>query len=194
MPSEFTRHDLGSAPENSKPLLKQLLANSGPNGFYAVTAESPETLKAYAALHQAFMATSFTDAEKTVVWQTVNVANECHFCVPAHTSMAKAMKIDDAVSNALRDETPLPTAKLEALRDFVLLMMRNDGNVSDAQIAVFLDAGYTRRNMLEVVLGLAQKTISNYVNHLARMGPDKQYRQYAWTKAGRREDGAGRLS
>lgn len=182
MPSDFIFHDLETAPEKSN----ELLAYSGPNGFYAVTAEAPETLNAYAVLHQAFMGTSFTDEEKTVVWQTFNVENECQFCVPAHTSMAKAMKIDDAVSNALRDETPLPNARLEALRDFVLLMVRQHGNVSDAQIAVFLDAGYSHRNMLEVVLGRAQKTISNYVNHLARTPPDRQYEKYAWIRAGKR--------
>lgn len=185
MPSGFTFHDLETAPEKSKPQLEQLLAYSGPNGFYAVTAEYPETLKAYTSLHQAFMATSFTGEEKTVVWQTINVENECQFRVPAHTLIAKAMNVSDAVSNALRDETTLPTKKLEALRDFVLLMVRNDSTVSDAQIAAFLDAGYTHCNMLEVVLGLAQKTISNYVNHLARTPPDKQYEQYSWTKAGR---------
>jgi hypothetical protein len=36
--------------------------------------------------------------------------------------------------------------------------------------------------MLEVVLGLAQKTISNYINHLARTPVDKQYEKYAWSK------------
>ncbi len=183
MSSVFTFHDPETAPEKSKPLLKQLLAQSGPNGFYAVTAASPETLRAYAALHQAFSASSLTNEEKTVVWQTINVENECHFCVPAHTYMARAMKVSDAVSNALRDETPLPTAKLEALRAFTLLMLCNHGNASDADIAAFLDAGYTRQNMLEVVLGMAQKTISNYVNHLARIPVDPQYETYAWTKA-----------
>ena len=74
-------------------------------------------------------------------------------------------------------------AKLEALRDFTLLMLRNRGNASDAEITAFLDAGYTHRNMLEVVLGMAQKTISNYVNHLARTPSDKQYQNHAWTKA-----------
>ncbi len=183
MPIEFPHHDLETAPAQSKPLLKQLLAQSGPNGFYAVTANSPETLQTYNDLHQAFSASSFTNEEKTVVWQTINVENECHFCVLAHTYMAKAMKVSDAVSDALRDETRLPTAKLEALRDFTLLMLRNYGHASDAEIAAFLGAGYTHQNMLEVVLGLAQKTISNYVNHLARTPVDKQYENYAWTKA-----------
>jgi len=96
--------------------------------------------------------------------------------------MAKNMKIDKSVSDALRDETALPTARLEALRDFTLLMLRNDGNASEAEISKFLSAGYTHQNMLEVVLGLAQKTISNYVNHLARTPVDKQYKKYAWNK------------
>ena len=98
--------------------------------------------------------------------------------------MAKAMKIDEAVSNALRDETALPTARLEALRDFTLLLLRNHGHASDSAISKFLSAGFTHQNMLEVVLGLAQKTISNYVNHLARTPIDKQYEHYAWKKSG----------
>ena len=182
MSNAFPKHNLETAPEKSKPLLRQLLEQSGPNGFYSVTAESPETLTAYAMLHKAFMASSFTNEEKTVIWQTINVENQCHFCVPAHTYMAKAMKIDKAVSDALRNETTLPTARLEALRDFTLLMLRNHGNASDAEISKFLSAGYTHQNMLEVVLGLAQKTISNYINHLARTPVDKQYEKYAWSK------------
>ena len=182
MYSAFQKHDVETAPEKSKLLLRQLLTHSGPNGFYAVTAESPETLKAYAALHKAFMASSFTDEEKTVIWQSINAENQCHFCVPAHTYMAQAIKIDKALSSALRDETALPTARLEALRDFTLLLLRNHGHARDTEISKFLSAGYTYQNILEVVLGLAQKTISNYVNHLARTPVDKQYEHYAWKK------------
>ena len=184
MSNAFPKHSLKTAPEKSKPLLRQLLEQSGPNGFYSVTAESPETLAAYAMLHKEFMASSFTNEEKTVIWQTINVENQCHFCVPAHTYMAKAMKIDKVISDALRNETALPTARLEALRDFTLLMLRNHGNASDAEISKFLNAGYTHQNMLEIVLGLAQKTISNYVNHLARTPVDKQYEKYTWNKVG----------
>ena len=182
MYSAFQQHDVETAPERSKPLLRQLLEHSWPNGFYAVTAKSSETLTAYARLHKAFMASSFTNEEKTVICQSINVENQCHFCVPAHTYMAKAMKLDEAVSNALRDDTALPSTRLEALRDFTLLLLRNHGHASDSVISKFLSAGYIHQNMLEVVLGLAQKTISNYVNHLARTPVDKQYEHYAWKK------------
>ena len=171
----FQKHDAETAPEKSKSLLRHLLEHSGPSRFYAATTKSPETLSEYATLHKAFMASSFTDEEKTVVWQSINVENQCHFCVPAHNYMAKAMKIDEAVLNALGDETAIPTTRLEALCNFTLLLLRNHGRANDSKISKFLSAGYTHQNMLKVVLGLAQKTISNYVNHLAHTPVDKQY-------------------
>ena len=87
--------------------------------------------------------------------------------------MANAKKLSEEISNALWGETSLPNAKLETLRDFTLLMLRNHGNASDTAITAFLDACYTHRNMPELVLGMAQKTISNYVNHLVRTPVDK---------------------
>ena len=87
--SVFKFHSPDSAPNGSKKLLEQLLNNSGSNGFYSVISESPEALKAYISLHDLFSKTSFSNEEKTVIWQTINVENECIFCVPAHTSMAK---------------------------------------------------------------------------------------------------------
>lgn len=182
MPNDFTFHDLETAPEQSKPLLKALLEHSGPNGFYVAMAESPETLTGYHALHKAFSASSFNDEEKTVIWQCINVENECHYCVPAHTAMAKAMKVSDEVIHALRNETPLPNSKLEALRDFTLILVRTLGNAKDAQVESFLTADFTHKNILELVLAIAQKTISNYVNHLTKAPVDKQYEKYAWCR------------
>ena len=115
MTNEFVFYDLETAPEESKNLLGDLFEKNGRNGFYSVLAGSHEALKAYTELHELFMCTSFSDEERTVIWQTINVEHECNFCVPAHTAMAKYMNINDDVINALRDETPLPKAKLEAL-------------------------------------------------------------------------------
>ena len=93
------------------------------------------------------------------------------------------MKVDDAISDALRNETPLPNARLEALRDFTLAMVRQRGEVSDELLQAFHDAGYTKRHVLEVVLGIAQKVMSNYTNHLANTPLDAASQRFAWTKA-----------
>ncbi|MDO6749348.1 carboxymuconolactone decarboxylase family protein, partial [Gilvimarinus sp. 1_MG-2023] len=91
----FTLHTLESAPAESKPLLeKSLRAFGSIPGLHAVMAESPETLEAYQQLHQLFTQTSFDAEELTVVWQTINVEHQCHYCVPAHTAIANMMKVD----------------------------------------------------------------------------------------------------
>jgi alkylhydroperoxidase family enzyme len=179
----FKIHTIETAPEAGKPLLETSLKNNGRiPGLHGTMADAPPLLSTYAFAHQQFMATSMTDEEKTVVWQTINVENNCHYCVPAHTGIAKMMKIDDTITEALRDETPLPTAKLEALRSFTLAMVRDRGFVSDAETQAFLDAGYTQTNILEIILGAAQKLMSNYTNHFAKTPVDQVFQKFAWEK------------
>ena len=129
------------------------------------------------------MNSSFDKDELTVVWQTINVEHACHYCVPAHTGIAKNMKVDDAISDALRNETPLPNARLEALRTFTLSVVRDRGNVDDSAVQAFLDAGFTKRQILEVVLGVSQKVMSNYTNHLANTPVDAAFSKFEWQKA-----------
>lgn len=181
--TDFTLHDENTAPDDSKPLLaKSQKAFGMIPGLHAVMAEAPGLLDAYQQVHELFLNSSFDKDETTVVWQTVNVENNCHYCVPAHTGIAKAMGVDDAITDALRNETPLPNARLEALRDFTLSVVRDRGNVDDAKVQAFLDAGFTKRNILEVVLGYSQKVMSNYTNHLAQTPVDKPFQKFAWQK------------
>lgn len=182
--TKFTKHTIETAPEASKPHLETSLKNNGRiPGLHAIMADAPGLLATYNFAHQQFMATSLTDEEKTVVWQTVNVEQDCHYCVPAHTGIAKMMKVDDAITEALRNETPLPTAKLEALRDFTLKVIRNRGFVGEADTQAFLAAGFSQTNILEVILGAAQKLMSNYTNHFAQTPIDRVFQKYAWERA-----------
>ena len=148
----FPSHDLDSAPEGSKPLLENSQKAFGRlPGLHKVLAESPQAFEGYQLLHKLFTETDFDADELTVVWQAINVEHECHYCVPAHTGIAKMMKVSDEISDALRNETPLQNAKLEALRTFTIQMVRTRGNVSETQMAAFLDAGYDHRAVLDVL-------------------------------------------
>lgn len=181
--SEFTLHTVESAPEASKPMLEQARQSLGRiPGLYAVMAESPSLLEGYQALHRLFTQTSFDAEELTVVWQAINVEHACHYCVPAHTAIANSMQVDEAITQALRDETPLPTAKLEALRRFTLAMVRERGAVGEEELEAFYAAGYGPRQVLEIILGLAQKVMSNYTNHVANTPVDAPFRAFAWEK------------
>lgn len=181
--SDFKFHTVETAPEKSKSMLEGAVKQMGSiPGLYAVMAESPETLKAYQQLHQQFTNTSFDAEELTVVWQTINVEHECKFCVPAHTAIAHSMKVDPALTEALRNQEAMPTKKLQALHDFTLSVVRERGNVSDEEMNAFFAAGYGQQQVLEVILGLSQKVISNYVNHVAKTPVDPMFEQFAWTK------------
>ncbi|MFD0857480.1 carboxymuconolactone decarboxylase family protein [Roseovarius aquimarinus] len=183
--TDFPSHDLETAPDASKHLLENSQKAFGRlPGLHKVMATSPQVLEGYQVLHKLFTETEFDADELTVVWQTINVEHECHYCVPAHTGIAKRMKVSDEISTALRDETPLPSPKLEALRTFTLQMLRSRGNVTQDQMDAFFAAGYGHRAALDVILGLSQKVMSNYINHIAETPLDEPVKPLAWTRKG----------
>lgn len=176
-------HNIETAPEGSKALLEQSLkANGMVPGLHGVLAGAPGILEAYQTIHKLFTETSFNKEELTVVWQTINVEHKCHYCVPAHTAIAKMMKVDDAVTEALRNKTPLEDSKLKALRTLTLAITRNRGHVSQEELKAFYEAGYGEQQVLEIILGLSQKVISNYTNHIANTEVDAPFQKFAWKK------------
>lgn len=179
----LTIHTIDSAPEGSKPLLEGSVKAFGmlPN-LHGVLASSPQTLDAYQKLHQLFMDTSFNAEELTVVWQGINVEHACHYCVPAHTGIAHSMKVDAALTEALRNEQAMPNAKLQALYDTTLIIVRNRGHLTQAELDNFYAAGYGEQQVLEIILGLSQKIISNYTNHIGNTPVDAPFEQFAWSK------------
>ena len=99
-----------------------------------------------------------------------------------HTAIANMMKVDDAITEALRNETPLADAKLEALRTMTLTIVRNRGNVTQEDLDAFYAAGYGEQQVLEIILGLSQKVISNYTNHIAHTPVDEPFKKFEWSK------------
>ena len=176
-------HTIESAPEASKSLLENSQKAYGMiPGLHGVLAGAPGILEAYQTLHQLFVDSSFNNEELTVVWQSINVEHACHYCVPAHTGIAAMMKVDDNITEALRNSTALANPKLEALREMTLSIVRNRGNVDDSDLEAFYSAGYGERQVLEIILGLSQKVISNYTNHIAKTPIDAPFQKFAWKK------------
>lgn len=174
-------HNIESAPEESKPFLQKSVKAFGMiPGLHGVLASAPGILEAYQTLHQLFVDSSFNNEELTVVWQTINVEHECHYCIPAHTGIAHMMKVDQALSEALRNRTNMPTEKLQVLHETTLSIVRNRGNISKDELNRFYAVGYGERQILEIILGLSQKVISNYSNHIANTPVDTAFKKFAW--------------
>ncbi len=181
--TDFNAYTIETAPEASRPTLEGVKGAFGfvPN-LQAHMAESPQLLAGYSALWDLFSKSSLTAHEQQVVYLTSNFENECHYCMAGHTTLAKMQKMDPAVIDALRAGAPLPDKRLEALHRFATEVVRNRGWVSDTEIEAFLAAGYTRRNVLEVVLGVATKVMSNYTNHIVHTPLDSFMQGNEWTK------------
>ena len=179
----FEVHTIESAPEPSKPVLEEAKKSFGsiPN-LFGVFAESPAILKAYAELGSTLeTSTAFDTTELQVVLLTASFENECDYCMAAHTAIAGMQKVPPDVIRSLRDGTPLDDPQLEALRAFTRAIVEKRGWVSDDDVKAFIDAGYLKRHLLEVILGVGFKTLSNYANHVAETPVDANFQRFAWS-------------
>ncbi|MFT5521687.1 MAG: alkylhydroperoxidase family enzyme [Enterobacterales bacterium] len=175
----FTLHTIETAPKASQSQLEGSLKDFGmiPN-LHAVMAEAPKVLEAYKTLHQLFQASSFNNEELTVIWQTINVEHNCHYCIPAHAGVAQMMNVDPAISTAIRNATVLENEKLQVLHETTLALVRDRGLVSDEVVTNFYAQGYGKQQMLEIILGISQKVMSNYINHLSNTPVDKAFQAF----------------
>jgi AhpD family alkylhydroperoxidase len=149
----------------------------------AVMAESPALVNAYGTITQIFEQTSFSDTEKQLVLLTVSHENSCHYCMAAHSTVAQMKQVPAEIIAALRDGRPLADKKLEALRQFVRTVVKNRGHANEVEINAFLDAGYNRAQIFDVLVGVGMKTLSNYTNHLTNIPIDAAFQPQAWRKA-----------
>ncbi len=186
--SNFTVHTADTAPENSRELLAGAQQAFGfiPN-LIGTFAESPAALEAYLALGQIFDKSSFSATERQTVILAVSRYNECHYCVAAHSVVAGMQKVPAEVIEAIRNDSPIADSRLEALRNFTTAVVDKRGWVSAEEVDAFIDAGFTQAQVVEVVLGVTFKTLSNYTNHIADTPLDDAFAGAAWAPVEARE-------
>ncbi len=174
--SEFTTHTLDTAPKASKPLLQNAKKEIGfiPN-LMAVMAESPATLESYLSLANLFDKTSFTMTERQLILLSISRYRNCCYCLAAHGSIAKMQKIPTELVNAVYYKQSFNDEKLEALRSFTHAVLEAQGWVNQKYITAFYESGYSQQHVLEVILAISFKTLSNYINHTNDTPIDKEF-------------------
>ncbi len=179
---QFDVHTKETASTESAKLLASAEKAYGfiPN-LLGVMAESPATVKAYMTIGQLFDESSFSATERQVVILTASRFNECDYCMAAHSVVAGMQKVPADVIEAIRNDRPINDRKLEALRVFTTTVIEKRGWSSAADITAFLTEGHTKAQVLEVILGISFKTLSNYVNHVAETPLDHAFATQAWT-------------
>ncbi|MFO7582881.1 carboxymuconolactone decarboxylase family protein [Guyparkeria sp.] len=183
MSDRYPVHTAETAPQEAADSIEKATAAFGflPN-LIGVMAESPALAEAYLSLSDIFQSKTRLDAtEQHVVLLTVSRYHECHYCMAAHTTTAGMMGVDAPMVEAIRNDRPIDDPKLEALRRLTHEMVESRGWPSEATQQRFFDAGYEPSQMFDVLVGIAQKTLSNYTNHLADTPVDEPMQGNAWT-------------
>jgi uncharacterized peroxidase-related enzyme len=157
-----------TAPAESRPTLEKIQKGFGfiPN-LMATFANSPTVLNGYMALDAIYEKGTFSPVERSLILLAASVVNECGYCTAAHSTVLKAfMKVPADVVAAVREGKALSDPKFDALVKYTREVVETRGHVSESTINHFLSAGYAAPQAMEVLVGVALKTISNYLDHI----------------------------
>lgn len=182
----FKIHTTASAPAETRPLLTEVQDARGflPN-LLGQLAESPAALNAYAGIARALRASTLGPAERELVLVAAAAENDCHYCTPAHSWAASQTGLPSDVLQTVRAGRRVDDVRLEALRALAVGLVRSRGWVADAEVQRFLEAGFTRGEVLDVIALVAMKTLSTYANHIAETPLDPAYVEHAFNPRAR---------
>jgi len=151
--------------------------------MYGYMGALPGVLEGYMAAYTSFRNDAgFTPPEQETVFLSVSAVNGCTYCTAAHSMIAdKLSKVPAADLAALRDGSPLPDPRLNALARFTRTMVEKRGMPDKGEVDTFLAAGFKLQHVLGIVQAIACKTYSNFVNHLAATELDAAFEVYKVT-------------
>jgi alkylhydroperoxidase family enzyme len=179
----FTYHTKETAPGDSLPLIELSIKTYGffPK-MHQILAEAPLTYEIYnTALDGLSNRSTFSPVEQELIMLTASYENRGNYSMAGHTLRAERRHVPADVITSLRDGLPLTDAKLQTLRTFVRDVLEKRGHIGDAELLKFLNAGYTKRQALEVLTGLVAKLISDFTNALAHTELDDAVKRLSWT-------------
>ena len=138
--------------------------------LYATYAHSENALGNYLALSGA--KTSLNAKQKEVVNLAVSQVNNCIYCLSAHTAIGKMNGFTEEQILELRAGYASFDTKLDALARLARNITENRGATDNAVIENFLNAGWTKENLVDTIVLVGDKTISNYLHSTTKVPVD----------------------
>ena len=174
-------HTIESAPEKSRPLLELFTGAIGfvPNLAGAV-ANSPVLANSLLGIFQNVHGGSFAEAEVQILLLTNAVTNSSSWPVAFHTDLALKQGIDPADVQAIRERQLPKPQRYAALSRLAKTLIEKRGQLTDGDIATFLEAGFEKEHVLEVVAVVAASTITNYAGKITNPPLETSLQEYAW--------------
>jgi uncharacterized peroxidase-related enzyme len=165
------------APEGSKATLHAIEKRFGfILNLMGTFAHSPGLLYGYVELDAAWQKSSFTATERQLIFLTASAENHCRYCVAAHAMALKALRFSPKDVRAVKEREPLDDVKLGALVAVTRELVCERGFVAPKTRQRFLQAGFTEVALAEVLVGVALKVMSNYLDHLNPITIDAAFR------------------
>jgi len=169
--STFSVPARGEVSANNQEIFDTLQKGLGmvPN-LYAVMALSDNALGNYLAFQNA--KTGFTNKEKQAVNLVVSQVNECVYCQSAHTLLGTMNGLTEEQTIEIRKGGASFDIKLNALVVLAKEITLKKGFASSEAINRFINAGYTKGQVIELVFLVAEKTAMNYVHAITKVEID----------------------
>lgn len=148
--------------------------------LYNYIAESPTAIQAYNELNSLLGDCSLTTQQVQIALLATSVENQCRFCVAAHSAGSTRAKVDTDIIEAVRSGDTPGDNTLAALVSFTRTLVRERGWASDADVQAFMEAGFSKAAVFDVLTAVALKTLSNYSNHLTQPALNPELEPFAW--------------
>lgn len=132
--------------------------------LYAYYAKNETALGDYLALQN--RKSTLKAKEREVINLVTSQINGCRYCQSAHTVLGKMNGFTDEQVIELRKGSASFDSKLDALVKFTASVVKDKGKVSEEVKEEFFAAGYTEANLIDVVIVVGDKIISNYIHNL----------------------------
>ncbi|MEM9889041.1 MAG: carboxymuconolactone decarboxylase family protein [Bacteroidota bacterium] len=157
--------------ETNQAIFDNLKKNLGfvPN-LYATFAYSDTALKDYLALQN--RKSSLKAKEREVINLVVSQVNDCEYCLAAHTALGKMNGFTDEQILEIRAGNASFDAKLNALANFVRDTTIRRGKPSTDSIDALLAAGYTNGNLIDILIVIGDKIVSNFLHGVTQIPVD----------------------
>lgn len=158
------------SPENQK-LFDQLKNSLGmvPN-LYATLAHSETALGNYLALQNA--KSSINGKAREVVNLVVSQVNRCEYCLAAHTLIGGMVGFTPEQIIEIRQGRASFDPKLDALARLVHLIATERGHADPAMVDAFLAAGWAQGHLVDAIVVMGDKTVSNYLHGTTQVPVD----------------------
>jgi alkylhydroperoxidase family enzyme len=179
--TDFPVHTMESAPERSKPALRQLQSAFGmiPNLIGAMST-SPILIDSLVGLFGKVHGGSFTEAQVQIILLTDAVTNASTWAAAFHTTLALKEGIDPADVQAIREGRLPKDGQFAALSALAKTMIEKRGRLNDEDVDRFLAAGFGKDHLLEVIAAVAASTITNYTGSITKPPLEAAFQAHAW--------------